>query len=165
VDADVVDGCLEVFLARYPSQGACTMAHRFPSDAWIKELGAHLNVSESYERSAKDWEGDFVFVVQADAALAETAYLYLDLYHGKSPLARQLASPDEVKPAFTLSAPFGAWQRVILGKLDPIQGMMTRQLKLQGDMMKIMRYPKAAKEIVSCCSRVPTDFGDGDGHK
>jgi hypothetical protein len=26
-------------------------------------------------------------------------------------------------------------------------------------MMKIMRYPKAAKEIVSCCALVPTDFG------
>jgi hypothetical protein len=27
-------------------------------------------------------------------------------------------------------------------------------------MMKIMRYPKAAKEIVTCCALVPTDFGD-----
>jgi len=26
--------------------------------------------------------------------------------------------------------------------------------------MKIMRYPKAAKEIVSCCAKIPTDFGD-----
>jgi hypothetical protein len=26
--------------------------------------------------------------------------------------------------------------------------------------MKIMRYPKAAKEIVDCCALVPTDFGD-----
>jgi len=101
-----------------------------PSDEWIKELGAQLNASESYERSAKDWEGDFVFVIEADSALAETAYLYLDLYHGKSPSARQLAAPDEVKAAFVLSAPFLTWRRVIDGKLDPIQGMMTRQLKL-----------------------------------
>jgi hypothetical protein len=26
--------------------------------------------------------------------------------------------------------------------------------------MKVMRYPKAAKELVNCVSRVPTDFGD-----
>jgi len=44
--------------------------------------------------------------------------------------------------------------------LDPIPGMMTRKLKLKGDMMKVMRYPKAAKEMVNCVSRVPTDFGD-----
>jgi putative sterol carrier protein len=38
--------------------------------------------------------------------------------------------------------------------------MMTRKLKLKGNMMKIMRYPKAAQEIVACCALVPTDFGD-----
>jgi len=36
--------------------------------------------------------------------------------------------------------------------------MMTRQLKLKGDLMKIMRYPKAAQEIVSCCAKVPTEW-------
>jgi putative sterol carrier protein len=38
--------------------------------------------------------------------------------------------------------------------------MMTKQLKLQGNMMQVMRYPKAAKEIVSCCALIPTDFED-----
>lgn len=136
------------------------MAYRMPSDEWIKALSDQLNGSASYERASKDWEGDFVFVVEADETLAETSYLYLDLHHGKSPSARQLAGPDEAQAAFVLSAPLATWRRVIEGKLDPIQGMMTRQLKLQGNMMKIMRYPKAAKEIVSCCSLVPSDFGD-----
>lgn len=134
------------------------MAFRFPSDEWIKELSRMLNASESYERSAKDWEGDFLFVVQADTACPETTYLYLDLLHGKSPNAMQLGSPDEKPAAFVLAAPYSTWRRVIEGKLDPIQGMMTRQLKLQGDMMKVMRYPKAAKEIVSCTAKVPTEF-------
>ena len=47
---------------------------------------------------------------------------------------------------------------MIEGELDPIQGMMMRKLKLDGNLMKIMRYPKAAKEIVSCCADVPTDW-------
>jgi putative sterol carrier protein len=135
------------------------VAFRFPSDEWIKELSRLLSASESYERAAKDWEGDFLFVIEADPACPQTAYLYLDLYHGKSPSAGQIQSADEKKAAFILAAPFTAWRRVIEGKLDPIQGMMTRQLKLKGDMMKIMRYPKAAKEIVSCCALVPTAFG------
>jgi putative sterol carrier protein len=49
---------------------------------------------------------------------------------------------------------------VIEGKLDPIQGMMTGKLKLEGNLATVMRYPKAAKEITSACSKVPTDFGD-----
>ncbi len=135
------------------------MAIRFPSDEWIKELKEQLNASEAYERSAKDWEGDFVFVVEPDGAYPHTAYLFLGLLHGKCTEAAVLSSPDERKAEFVISAPFSAWRQVIEGRLDPIQGMMTRKLKLQGNMMKIMRYPKAAKEIVACCARVPTDFG------
>ena len=48
----------------------------FPSDEWIKELSAQLNASEAHEKSAKNWEGEFVFVVQADDAYPETAYLF-----------------------------------------------------------------------------------------
>ncbi len=133
---------------------------RFPSDEWIKELSSKLNASESYERSAKDWEGDFIFVVEPDDAYDETAYLFLGLYHGKSPDAELVESKDTRDAEFVISAPFTNWRKVIEGELEPIQGMMTRKLKLAGNMMKIMRYPKAAQEIVNCCALVPTDFGD-----
>jgi putative sterol carrier protein len=134
------------------------MAFKFPSDDWIKELSEQLNASESYERSAKNWEGDFIFIVEPDETYDDTAYLYLGLHHGKSPDAAEVVSEDEREAEFLLRAPFSAWRRVIEGKLDPIQGMMTRKLKLQGNMMKIMRYPKAAQEIVACCAKVPTEW-------
>ena len=135
------------------------MAFKFPSDEWIKELSRQLNASEAYGKSAKDWEGDFVFIVEPDAAYDGTAYLFLGLFHGKSTDAAALASEGERETEFVIRAPFSTWCQVIEGKLDPIQGMMTRRLKLMGNMMKIMRYPKAAKEIVDCCALVPTEFG------
>lgn len=134
------------------------MGIKFPSDEWVKALKDQLNASETYERSAKDWEGDFVFVAEPDAAYPGTAYLFLGLLHGKCTDAALVSSIDERKAEFVINAPFGVWRQVIEGKLDPIQGMMTRKLKLQGNMMKIMRYPKAAKEIIACCAKVPTDF-------
>jgi putative sterol carrier protein len=130
----------------------------FPSDAWIKEMSQQLNASESYERSAKDWEGDFTFVVEADDAYPETTYLFLGLYHGKSSGAQELESLDEKPADYVIRAPYSTWRKVIEGKIDPIQGMMTKQLKLKGNMMKIMRYPKAAKEIMACTSVIPTEF-------
>ena len=134
------------------------MALSFPSEVWIKELSDRLNQSESYERSAKDWEGDFLFVIEPDDAYDGTAYLYLGLHHGESTGAAMVEDEDERETAFVIRAPYSVWRRVIDGKLDPIQGMMTRQLKLSGNMMKIMRYPKAAQEIVSCCAEVPTEW-------
>jgi len=136
------------------------MGLKFPSDEWAKEYASQLNASEAYERAAKDWEGDFVFTVEADDTLAETAYLFVGLYHGKCTDTALVASEDEREAQFIIRASATNWRKVIEGKLDPIPGMMTRKLKLKGDMMKVMRYPKAAKEMVNCVSRVPTDFGD-----
>ncbi len=136
------------------------MAIEFPSDAWIKELSRHLNASKGYEQSARNWEGDFAFVVEPDAAYDDTAYLFLGLYHGKSTEAAQISQLDEKEAAYLISAPFSTWRKVIEGKLDPIQGLMTRRLKLKGNMKMIMRYPRAAKEIISCTKEIPTDFGD-----
>ena len=132
------------------------MTLRFPSDEWIKELGHHLNASPAYAESAKSWEGDFLFIVEPDDAYPGTAHLFLGLYHGKSTGAALVPGDDGHGTEFTISAPFDTWRQVIEGQLDPIQGLMMRRLKLQGNMMKIMRYPRAAQEIVSCCAQIPT---------
>ena len=134
------------------------MLYKFPSDEWIKTLRDMLNASESYQRSAKDWEGDFIFVADPDDAYSDTAYLHLQLYHGSSAGAAQVYPDNMPETEFTINAPYSTWRKVIDGKLDPIQGMMTGQLKLKGDLMKVMRYPKAAQEIVSCCAKIPTDW-------
>ena len=134
------------------------MSHQFPSDAWIKALRDLLNDSESYQRSAKDWEGDFIFVVEPDDAYPNRDHLLLKLYHGSSSGAGLLDPDDLLETEYTISAPYSTWKKVIDGDLDPIQGMMTGQLELKGDLMKVMRYPKAAQEIVACCAQVPTDW-------
>ena len=45
------------------------MAHKFPSDAWIKALMDDLNKSAAYAEAAKTWEGDFYFIVEPGGAL------------------------------------------------------------------------------------------------
>jgi putative sterol carrier protein len=67
---------------------------KFPSDEWVKEFANQLNASEEYERSAKDWEGDFVFIIEPDSAYPETGYLFVGLYHGKCTDAAMVASED-----------------------------------------------------------------------
>jgi len=136
------------------------LAIKFDSNEWTKELSRQLNESKDCERSAKDWEGDFISMVEPDDSFRGQVFLYLGLLHGKSPDAAMVASETERKAEFTIRAPFGTWRKVIEGKLDPIQAMMTGKLKLRGNLMKVMRYPKAAKEIITCCSKIPTDFGD-----
>ena len=134
------------------------MSIPFPSDAWLKAMMEDLNASESYLEAAKNWEGDFHFVVHPGGTLEKTVVLYMDLWHGDCREAGVVTDESAKAPEFRISAPMSVWRKVIEKKLDPIQGLMTGQLKLKGNMVKIMKAPKAASELVNCCTLVPTDF-------
>ncbi len=134
------------------------MAYRFPSEEWIQEYRRLLNASESYTRSGRGWEGDLTFIIEPDENYPQTAYLYLDLFHGQCRNAACLGGLEDQKPAYTVSGSYGKWRRIVEGRLDPIQALMTRQIRLKGDLMQIMRYPKAVKDMVDCVTQVPSEF-------
>jgi putative sterol carrier protein len=129
----------------------------FPSDDWIKAMMEDLNQSQAYLDAARNWEGDFFFIVEPGGSLTEPVTLYMDLWHGKCRDA--YAETDaEKKPAFRLSGPVSTWKKVMTKMLDPMAAMMTGQLKLTGNMAMVMKNVRAAKELVESCTRIPTDF-------
>jgi putative sterol carrier protein len=134
------------------------MAIEFPGDTWIKMLMDILNESPSYLEAAKNWEGDIVFYIEPGGSLTATVGLYMDLFHGKCRKAYAFERLDQVSPAFKLSGNVGTWKKVMTKKLDPIQAMMTGQLKLSGNMATIMKNVRAAKELVDSCSLIETIF-------
>jgi putative sterol carrier protein len=134
------------------------MAIAFPTDAWIKAMMEDLNNSSAYLEAAKNWEGDFFFVIEPGGALQQTVILYMDLYHGKCREAYAIQNAEAPSPVFRLSGPIATWKKVMTKKLDPMQAMMTGQLKLQGNMAIVMRNVRAAKELVESCTRIPTEF-------
>lgn len=130
----------------------------FATDEWAKALMEKINASEAYAQAAKTWEGDFYFILEANENIPEPVYIYMDLWHGKCREAFATTDPSVKDPVFRMSGPLENWQRVIEKKLDPIQGLLTRQFKLKGDMVKVMRAVKAAQELVNCTTLVPTQF-------
>lgn len=133
------------------------MSLPFPSDDWVKSLMEDLNASQAYLDAAKNWEGDFYFVIEAGGTLQQPVILYMDLWHGKCREAFAV-NGHRKEPVFRLSGPVATWKKVMTKKLDPMQALMTGQLKLTGNMAMIMRNVRAAKELVESCTRVPTDF-------
>ena len=130
----------------------------FGSETWIERFHTEVNQSEAYRQAAKTWEGDFYFVVEPDDTLSEPVYMYMDLWHGKSRQAFITQDPTEQEPEFVISASLRTWRDVVELRLDPMKGLLTKQLKLQGNMSKIMRAVKAANELVRCTTRIPTEF-------
>ncbi len=131
---------------------------RFGSDEWVQALRDELNTSQAYEDAAKNWEGDFYFVVDPEGAVNESMYLYMDLWHGKCRAAFVAKDKSAKTPAFVMSGPYSKWKKVVLAQLDPIQALMTGQLKLKGNMVMVMKNVKAAQEIVRACTRIDTEF-------
>jgi putative sterol carrier protein len=134
------------------------MALKFPSDAWIKALMEDLNKSEAYADAAKTWEGDFYFIIEPGRTGEKPMILYMDLWHGKCREAFAVTDESVKTPVFRMSAPLATWKKVLTKQLDPIQGLVTGQLKLKGNMAMVMKSIKAAKELVEACTRIETEF-------
>ena len=134
------------------------MATPFPSDAWIKALKDVLNNDAEYAQIAHNWEGDIVFLVEPNGSSTQSVCLYLDLWHGQCRAAYQLTSPTEKKAAFTLSASLPVFTKIVQGQLDAMQAMMTRQLKVSGSMVYMMKNVPTVLKFVKCTQKVETEF-------
>ena len=56
--------------------------------------------------------------------------------------------------AYVIAAPYTRWKDVVQGDLDPVRGMMQGKLKVRGDLPTIIRYVRAANELVRLTGEV-----------
>lgn len=134
------------------------MAVQFGTEEWVQALMTEINKSAGYKDAAKNWEGDFYFIVTKGAGVPEDIFLYMDLWHGECRSANKMSDRNQKSPEFELTAPLDVWKKVLTKKIDPIRGLMSGQLKLKGPMMKVMKAPKAAIELVECGTRIDTSW-------
>jgi putative sterol carrier protein len=133
------------------------MGVKFGTDAWVQAYIEKLNANKAYEESAITWEGDFLFIITPKGNLDHEVRFYIDLWHGKARNGRGLSEGEEVEAAFVVSGDWGNWEKIVDAKLDPIKALMTRKLKLKGDMKKVMRAVKAAQNLVKTIAMVDTE--------
>jgi putative sterol carrier protein len=135
----------------------------FPSEEWLTEYVEKINTSKEYEEAAATWEGDisYVFEREPDKGVADDVWAWIDLWHGKARGAKYgVEEAEGEKAKFIIRAPYSRWKEVIRKELDPIKGMMQGKLKLKGDLPTIVRYVKAANELVNVAGSVQTEFVD-----
>ena len=135
----------------------------FPSDEWLGLYRDAINASSEYRQAAAGWEGDITFVFEAepDKHVPDTLWGWLDLWHGECRGARLVLPEEGERAPYVIRAPYTRWKEVLEGDLDPVKGMMQGKLKLHGDMPTIVRYVRAANELVNLTMEVPTEFLDG----
>ncbi len=134
------------------------MAILFGSQDWVDALKKALETSQAYKEAAKNWEGDLYIIVDPDASYKNRHVLYLDLWHGECREAIVIADENEKSPEYRIFGPFTNMKQILDKKVDPVQSMMTGKIKVKGDMVQIMKMPRAAVELVNCMTAFETVF-------
>jgi len=137
------------------------MTYTFPSDEWLQQFKDALNgePGKAWQEAAAEWEGSFLFVVESDATLSETVYLFIDLWHGQCRTVSFHKEGDTLPEADAqFKGAYGNWVKLLKGEIDLIKGMLMRKFKLAGNKGKVMRGAQAAKELVATAKSLDTVF-------
>jgi putative sterol carrier protein len=65
--------------------------------------------------------------------------------------------PSKVRSEFVVEGSRTSWERLLRREIDPIQGIMNGTFRLKGNMLKALRFQRAAKEMLDTAGRVPRD--------
>jgi putative sterol carrier protein len=130
----------------------------FPSEEWIALFKEKLNTNTRYKEIAKDWEGDFLFIISPDDHYKKEMIFYVDLWHGT---CRNAFLTDSTRQAaFIFKGSYSNWKKLIKKELDPIRGIIRGMFILEGDSRVILSHTKAAQELVNTASTIPVEFED-----
>jgi putative sterol carrier protein len=99
-----------------------------------------------------------MFFIEPDDLLAEPLVIYLDLWHGKCRSAAILEDSSELSPTFSLRGPYHHFVRILIGEWQTMQALLTRKLKLQGNMAYMVRNVPTVLEFVRCCQEITTTY-------
>ncbi len=128
---------------------------------WLEAWLAQLNSNDAYRKAAAAWEDSLMLVMEADtkAGIPLDRVIWLDLWHGRCRSGNLLRSVTERPAVYIISAEVSCWQAIFDRRLDPILGLMGGKLKLKaGNLLKLVRFSSAARQLVLSAIQVPTYF-------
>lgn len=126
----------------------------FLSEEWLNSFEEKLNTDDRYAEIAKNWEGDINLQIDPGNQLAEPVTVYFDLWHGKCREAYFVEDGNQKDAAFAMNAKYEDYVRILTGDLHPMQAMLTRKLKVQGNMALLMRNVPTVLDFVRCAQEV-----------
>lgn len=129
----------------------------FPSLDWLNALKDKLNNDEKYAQVARNWEGDILFVIEPSGAVNGEIRYYMDLWHGKCREAYIVDGESDLKPLLTLRGSYDNYAKLLIGKLDPMQALLTGKVGVKGNMAVLMRNVPTVLDFVRCCKEVTSD--------
>jgi putative sterol carrier protein len=127
----------------------------FPSAEWAVAFRSAINENAAYRDAARAWVGDILLLVRPPDAAAPSPGVHLDLANGECRSAEFHADGRHVSSEFVFEGTIENWQKLMRHEVDPVKAIMDGTLKVRGNLAKLMRFTRAAKELVETASDVP----------
>ena len=131
---------------------------KFPSEEWANAFRSALNVNRRYAEAAQQWEGDILLRVAPASPEAPAPGIHLVLAHGTCSAAAFLADSRSASSEFVFEATEENWRKLLRRELDPVSALLNRTIRVQGNLPKLMRFTRAAKELVDTAGEIPTEI-------
>lgn len=135
--------------------------HRPFTQAWADAVRDCINDDVHYRTVAKDWSWPIALVLERvpEFGYANDAAVQFALNRGTC-TAAVVVDPARLDAPFVLRARYAVWKRIVRGVTDPVIALILRQVTLHGSLSTLMLHAGAAKALVACARRVPTEFPD-----
>lgn len=141
------------------------MAFPFGTAEWSAALREEIDRSSEYRNAAAKWgagfNGNLLFAFEADAALAKPLYLFLKLQAGRCDAAEFVPGPSHPEAGFALRAPFSLWKEILERRTLAATAILTGKLRVEGEMLTLLKHAGASRALIHCTASVPTAFGPG----
>ncbi|MEN3047332.1 MAG: SCP2 sterol-binding domain-containing protein [Candidatus Caldarchaeales archaeon] len=136
----------------------------FGSREWFERFVEVLNGDPEYNSAAKDWE-DPITLLMTNLPPAVREYFgaeqigaWLDLHRGKCRQFEIVRTADEKPAPIVIVGSYENMKKVAQGKLSPTLAVMTGQLRVKGNVAKLLSNAAAAAAFVNAIKKVPTEF-------
>jgi putative sterol carrier protein len=130
---------------------------QFPSAEWAAAYQRALNENPAYRDAAKAWVGDILLLVRPSGSNEVAPGVHLELADGGCQRATFYADARSVASEFVYEGSPENWERLMRHELDPIKALLDGTFRVKGNLAKLMRFTRAAKELVETASNVPSE--------
>jgi len=127
----------------------------FPSAEWAAAYREALNGNAAYRAAAQKWVGDILLLVRTGGADAPAPGVLLDLADGGCRAATFYPDARAIASEFVYEGTPENWARLMRHEVDPVQAILDGTFKVKGNLAKLLRFTRAAKELVETASNVP----------
>ncbi|MEM3540486.1 MAG: SCP2 sterol-binding domain-containing protein, partial [Thermoplasmata archaeon] len=113
-----------------------------------------------YNKSGKGWKDPILFKMLDIGNLKEKPEFDSFILYLKDGVCENCEIVKDISKnaPFKLSATYSNWKKIIDGKINPTQAMLTGQMKVEGNMALLLRYASAAIAMVKVAQSIPTKY-------